>query len=258
MNGLALCAGIGGIELGLRRCVKEYATICYVERDAYAASVLVKNMQTQTLDEAPIWDDVATFDGNKWRGIVDCITAGFPCQPFSLAGKRQGLTDERWIWPDIARIIGEIEPPIVFLENVPGFVSMGLQSVLGDLASLGYDAKWCCITAESCGAPHERERFFLLANTTSDRREPWREGNREEREKWREFNRSSLHEPISHSDSKQMGWIAESWSKCDFWAVEPNVGRVANGIRYRVDRLRCLGNAVVPAQAELAWRILTS
>jgi len=160
----SLCSGVGGLDAGLRLALGDgVRTVCYVERDAYAAAVLVARMEDSSLDRAPVWDDLLTFDGSEWRGSVDLIVAGFPCQPWSVAGSRRGTDDARWIWPDIARIIGEVGPTYVFLENVPGLVSGGgLGEVLGSLASLGFDAVWESVRASDAGAPHRRERVFIL------------------------------------------------------------------------------------------------
>ena len=161
MNGMALCAGVGGLELGIKLAIPSYRTVCYVEREVYAARVLVARMEDKTLDAAPIWDDVSTFDGRPWRGVVDIISAGFPCQPWSDAGRRQGVQDERWIWDDIARIIGEVRPLLVFLENVPGLVRGGLGVVLGSLSVLGYNAQWGVFCAAAQGAP-QTDRSSML------------------------------------------------------------------------------------------------
>ena len=165
MHGLALCAGIGGLELGLSLAIGgQYRCVGYVERDAYAAAALVARMEDETLDSAPIWDDLETFDGRPWRGAVDIVSAGFPCQPWSVAGSQQGRDDARWIWPSIARIIRDVRPGVVFLENVPGLVSGGgLDPVLGDLAKIGFDAAWRTLRASDVGAPHRRGRVFILA-----------------------------------------------------------------------------------------------
>ena len=168
LNGMALCAGVGGLELGLRLALSEYRCVCYVEREAYAARVLVSRMEDQTLDQAPIWDDIETFDGKPWRGIVDVISAGFPCQPWSDAGKRHGLEDDRWLWEDIARIISEVRPCHVFLENVPGLARGGLSAVLGSLSVLGFDAEWGIFSAAASGAPHVRKRLFILAHANGN------------------------------------------------------------------------------------------
>ena len=166
MNGLAICAGIGGLELGIGIAVGEsYRCVGYLERDSYAAAVLVARMEDASLDQAPIWDDLTTFDGQRWRGVVDLISAGFPCQPWSVAGKQRGIEDARWIWPEIVRIVRDVEPGFVFLENVPGLIRHGLPRVLGDPAELGFDAEWMCLAASDMGAPHVRERLFILAHS---------------------------------------------------------------------------------------------
>ena len=164
VNGLALCAGIGGLELGLKLALGDtYRCVCYVEREAFSASVLVARMEDATLDRAPIWDDLSTFDGRPWRGVVDLVSAGYPCQPFSVAGNRAGEADPRHLWPHVRRIIDEVKPSLVFLENVPGHLSLGFDSVLSDLADLGLNAEWCVLGADDVGAPHRRKRLWCLA-----------------------------------------------------------------------------------------------
>jgi len=164
VNVLSLCSGVGGLELGLRLAEPSARTVCYVEREAFAAAILAARMDEGSLEPCPIWASLNSFDGPAWRGVVDCVTAGFPCQPWSQAGKRLGTEDERWIWPDIVRIIRDIGPEYVFLENVPGLVSGGgLGLVLADLALLGFDAEWMPLSAREVGAPHRRQRIFILA-----------------------------------------------------------------------------------------------
>ena len=161
---MALCAGVGGLDLAVGLLVADYRTICYVEREAYAASTLVARMADGALDPAPVWDDVWTFRGGRWRGQVDLVTAGFPCTPWSAAGAGRGVEDERWIWPALLERIREIRPTFVFLENVPPLVSRGgLALVLGDLAECGFDAEWDLFAAADVGASHQRERLFVLA-----------------------------------------------------------------------------------------------
>ena len=160
---LSLCAGIGGLDLGLRLACGA-RTVGYVERDAFAAAVLVARMAEAALDPAPVWDDLSTFDGRAWRGRVDLVAAGIPCQPFSVAGKRRGLADERWLWSDVLRILDETAARALFLENVGGFTRHGLGRVLADLAARGFAAEWDHFRASDVGAPHRRERFFLLAH----------------------------------------------------------------------------------------------
>ena len=165
LHALHLCSGYGGFELALGDAAR---TVAHVERDAYAAAVLVARMGEARLDQAPVWSDLCTFDTGPWVGRVDIITAGFPCQPFSAAGKRAGTDDDRWLWPDICRIIGEVRPRCVFLENVPGVVRHGLPHVLADLAGLGFDAEWGLCGASDVGAPHRRQRFWLVADSDRD------------------------------------------------------------------------------------------
>src|SRR3990167_5590742 len=187
IHGLALCAGVGGLELGVRLALgRRHRVVGYVERDAYAASLLATRMADGALDPAPIWDDLVTFDGRRWRGAVDLISAGFPCPSVSVAGLRRGADDERWLWDDVARIIGEVEPAWVYLENVSGILSADgrvrdpvgvalddaadgpvrdrtVADVLRGLAELGYDAEWTVLSAAEVGAPHLRQRWFCLA-----------------------------------------------------------------------------------------------
>lgn len=169
MNGLALCAGAGGLELGLRLALGDtYRTVGYVEREAFAAACLVARMEDQTLDPAPVWDDLTTFDGRPWRGRVGLVSAGFPCQPASHAGQRLGTGDERWLWPHVARVVREVGPRLVFIENVPGLLSVNggraMREVLGDLAALGFDVEWTRLSAAGVGATQLRERLWLLAH----------------------------------------------------------------------------------------------
>lgn len=170
LRALHLCSGYGGFELGLRLAGVDAVTVCHVERDAYAAATLVARMAETHLDSAPIWDDLTTFDGEPWRGRVDIITAGFPCQPFSNAGAKKGIDDDRWLWPAIAGIVRSVGPRYVFLENVAGLIRAGLPFVLGDLADLGYHAAWGLFSAAEVGAPHKRERFWLLADADGEER----------------------------------------------------------------------------------------
>ena len=161
--GLSLCAGAGGLDLGLHLAVTGYRTVGYVEREACAAATLVARMEDAALDCAPVWDNVADFDGRPWRGVVDIIHGGYPCQPFSVAGRKLGDKDPRHLWPHIARIVREVEPPVCFFENVGGHLRLGFEQVHDDLRSMGYRVKAGLFTAEEVGAPHKRERLFILA-----------------------------------------------------------------------------------------------
>lgn len=162
---LSLFAGVAGLDLGLKIAMPGSRVVCYVEREAYAAATLVARMEDSALDQAPVWDDVGTFDGKPWRGAVDLICGGFPCQDISCAGKGEGLEGKRsGLWYEYARIIDEVRPRYVFVENVSALLVRGIDVVLGSLAELGFDAEWGSARASDVGAPHRRERIFILAH----------------------------------------------------------------------------------------------
>ena len=164
MNELALFAGAGGGILGGK--LLGWRTVCAVEWDAYAASVLVARQNDKTLDPFPIWDDVQTFDGRPWKGRVDVVSGGFPCQDISCAGKGAGIEGERsGMWGEMARIVGEVQPRFVFVENSPMLVGRGLTRVISDLAQMGYDARWGIVGAHHVSAPHKRDRIWIVAYT---------------------------------------------------------------------------------------------
>uniref|UniRef100_UPI0009D67EE9 DNA cytosine methyltransferase n=1 Tax=Acinetobacter larvae TaxID=1789224 RepID=UPI0009D67EE9 len=164
MNELALFAGAGGGILGSH--LMGWNTVCAVERDAYAAQVLAQRQNDGILKPFPIWSDVTTFDGKPWRGIIDVISGGFPCQDISSAGKGAGIDGERsGLWLEMARIISEVRPAFVFVENSPMLVGRGLTRVIGDLTQMGYDAKWARLSASNFGAPHQRDRLWIVAHT---------------------------------------------------------------------------------------------
>jgi len=168
--GLSLCSGAGGLDLGLHLALPGYRTVGYVERETFAAATLVARMEDASLDQAVVWDDVATFDGCPWRGVVDCLSAGYPCQPFSIAGRCRGTDDPRHLWPHIARIIGECEPEWCFFENVANHLNIGYREVRGELEGLGYRVTEGLFTATEVGAPHRRQRLFILAHAKRGRR----------------------------------------------------------------------------------------
>jgi DNA (cytosine-5)-methyltransferase 1 len=172
MNELALFAGAGGGILGGK--LLGWKTVCAVEINDYARRVLLSRQDDGCLDPFPIWDDVTTFDGRLWRGLVDVVSGGFPCQDISAAGKGAGLDGARsGLWSEFARIIREVEPRFVLVENSPMLTSRGLGRVLGDLAAMGYDASWGVLGAVDAGAPHKRERIWIVAD--SARVQPGRE-----------------------------------------------------------------------------------
>ena len=162
MNELHLFAGAGGGILGSE--LLGFRTVCAVELEPWSASVLLARQNDGLLPTFPVWDDVRTFDGRPWRGLVDVVSGGFPCQDISAAGKGAGIDGARsGLWREMHRIVGEVRPQYVFVENSPMLTSRGLGCVLGDLAAIGYDAEWMVLGADDVGAPHERKRMWILA-----------------------------------------------------------------------------------------------
>ncbi|WP_115419648.1 DNA cytosine methyltransferase [Ensifer sp. M14] len=238
MNELALFAGAGGGILGGH--LLGWRTVCAVEREPYAAAVLAARQNDGLLPPFPIWDDVCTFDGTPWRGRVDVVSGGFPCQDISAAGKGAGIDGARsGLWKQMARIVDEVRPQFVFVENSAMLTSRGLGRVLGDLAEMGYDAQWGVLAAGHVGAPHLRERIWILANTNCG-------------------------DSLGWSRALQMGRV---WSTREVkedgvlkgaeWPSEPGVGILADGVAARVEQLTALGNGQVPSVAAAAFRILS-
>jgi len=168
MNELALFAGAGGGILGGH--LLGWRTVCAVEWEPYAASVLVARQNEGVLPPFPIWDDIRTFDGKPWRGIVDVVSGGFPCQDISAAGRGAGIEGARsGMWREMARVVSEVRPRFVFVENSPMLTRRGLGKVLGDLASMGFDARWGVLGAADVGAPHKRDRIWIVAHSNGMR-----------------------------------------------------------------------------------------
>jgi DNA (cytosine-5)-methyltransferase 1 len=361
LNELALFAGAGGGILGGK--LLGWRTVCAVEWEPYPASVLVARQNDGLLPPFPIWDDVQTFDGKPWRGIVDVVSGGFPCQDISAAGKGAGIDGERsGMWGHMARIIGEVRPRYVFVENSPMLVTRGLERVLGDLTVLGYDTKWTVMGAADVGANHKRDRIWIKAHlpnsnsishamrgnsqdyaervargyeprgSISDSRSGCQDGARKSSqlahssqagEQWKcsiqtdgcsggifgQDNAENAKESTNVGDVQELaqsqrkglegqwsqprqqevaqpgdsGTLAHTQNSRDvwrqwqlgfaeqkhhsgggstngsreWWEAEPNVGRVANGVAARVDRLKAIGNGQVPLCAATAWRTLS-
>ena len=264
----SLFSGIGGLDLGLERAGMQTRWMC--EIDPFCRNVLRHHWP-----DVPVYEDVRDVDASAEH--VDLICGGFPCQPVSLAGKRLAQADPRWLWPEFSRIVGELRPRYVLVENVPGLASKGLRDVLADLAAFGYDAEWEVVSAASVGAPHIRERLFVVAYPGSERRQQVAGGPcpHEAADGWRP---QEDHELAGHGEGHRPGQVprdvadpndlGRDWRPRVFWtsrgtepayrgptawqawATEPDVGRVAHGIPRRVDQLRAYGNAVVPQVAE--------
>jgi DNA (cytosine-5)-methyltransferase 1 len=331
---LALFAGAGGGILGGK--LLGWRTVCAVKWESYPASVLCARQNDGLLPPFPIWDDVQTFDGKPWRGIVDVVSGGFPCQDISAAGKGAGIDGERsGMWSHMARVVSEVRPRYVFVENSPMLVTRGLERVLGDLTSLGYDTKWTVMGAADVGANHQRDRIWIVAkwreqlpHAQHDRIRRW-EQQQESIEKearnvaytsskrwetnqhignidgWsvcgsaceqgKDGGKQSLDNTnftgLERCDHKQesptriqqkfsqrcfenagemayapgvyaQGQHSRSWEvqfgRKSWWEAEPNVGRVADGVAARVDRLKAIGNGQVPLCAATAWKVLTA
>lgn len=312
VNELALFAGAGGGILGGK--ILGWRTVCAVERDAYAVQVLAQRQNDGILEPFPIWSDVCSFDGNTWRGIVDVVSGGFPCQDISAAGKGAGIEGERsGMWKEMARIIGEVRPTYAFVENSPMLTTRGLGVVLADLASMGFDAEWGVLSAADVGAPHFRERIWILAKQrdfishTEHHRDGW---GKQLTQSLKEEIAGMAHTRCKHggkSNATRMDTNAQEWPPCTVqhqssgegfnevsntssigqsrqrqpiqpicaktegnwqaniiksigertqWAVEPNVDRVANGVAFRMDRLKAIGNGQVPLCAATAFELL--
>lgn len=284
VNELALFAGAGGGILAGQQL--GWRTVCAVEIEPYAAGVLLARQNDGILPPFPIWDDVRTFDGRPWRGVVDVVSGGFPCQDISVAGSGAGIDGARsGLWAEFSRIICEVRPRVVFVENSPALTSRGLGRVLGDLAAMGFDAEWGVLgaddTAFSAGTPavyHGRRRIWIVAAR------PDADGLRELQPPGgvEEFGRRPGHvcetpsgtnadpnlqrrkkkhaaaEPGQPRQPRQHSRrVAQIWDDA-WWAAEPDVGRVADGVAARVDRIKALGNGQVPQCAAAAFRLLSA
>jgi len=275
MNELALFAGAGGGILGGK--ILGWRTVCAVEIDRHCRDVLVARQNDGCLEPFPIWDDVRTFDGRSWRGRVDVVSGGFPCTDISCAGKGAGLDGKQsGLWSEMRRIIGEVLPRYVFIENSPMLTVRGGTRVIADLAELGFDARWGIVGAHHTGAPHKRDRMWIVAYAKSHRRGQGDENTERLPKGVGEGEKQGLsygRKDVAYSNRKRgrsrnagRKDAADAWKPCrhtgnnsegmGWWDIEPDVGRVAHGVAHRVDRLRAIGNGQVPACAALAWKIL--
>jgi DNA (cytosine-5)-methyltransferase 1 len=311
----SLFSGIGGLDLGLERAGMQ--VIWQSEIDPYACKVLKKHWP-----EVPNHGDIKQID---WRAVepVDVICGGYPCQPFSQAGKRKGTDDPRHLWPWVREAISELRPRYAILENVRGHLSLGGLQVIGELAEIGYDAEWRVVSAAGLGAPHRRDRIIIVAypnNSRGGTSECGIDIDRSEKIKKRQdiaqFGIGRRRADLANANSERLerscrfqgseekfggsnvlgsseGWSSvvgvsndvsqrygqyrqstdiatqsrlwrddrrreETYDGWQWWESEPDVGRVAHGIPNRVDRLKGLGNAVVPQVAEYIGRLITT
>jgi len=327
---LSFCAGYGGIEKGLARIFGDITTLAYVEIEAYAIANLISKMETGQMVPAPIWTDVKTFPVAPFRGKIDILTGGYPCQPFSFAGKRQGSEDPRHLWPFFRSAIDAIRPGLCFLENVEGHITEGLYDVLQDLGNMGYQSTWGIFSAQEVGAPHQRRRVFILAHSPgfrdfrklsdndkkNEKKPESKEQHTSQSDEFINANKNELADSVCKQNNGIGGAHQPRWdtlgrnpktsqskdrppcsdgsygcnqnladSACNrleaqrdgtvstdkkfpmppsqdqyHWekprAIKPGMGGTTYGPSCRVDRLRLLGNGVVPQTAELAFRTL--
>ena len=270
----------------------------YVEQNEYCQKIIRQRIEDGIFHDAPIFGDIREFDASPFRGSVDLVSGGFPCQPFSIAGRKKGKDDTRNMWPETIRVIKQVQPKEAFLENVSGLLHSGyFGQILNDLSEAGYDAKWITMSAGECGAPHKRERLWILANSRCERRDERTDKIlRPESKESRLSHPSNLCEASSISNTngirelQQIRLEQEEWKwssnsceaipnsngalleRCEravgvkqehpysrdsrWWSIEPDVGRVANGVADRKHRLTALGNGQVSVVARNAYLIL--
>jgi DNA (cytosine-5)-methyltransferase 1 len=231
LNELHLFAGAGGGILGGILC--GHTCVCAVEIEPYPRKVLLQRQRDEILPRFPIWDDVRTFDGKPWRGKVDIVCGGFPCQDISAAGSGEGINGERsGLWSEMRRIIGEVRPRYAFVENSPMLTLRGIGTVLGDLAEMGYDARWGVLGSDIVGADHHRARIWMVADS-----------NMRGLEKCR-----GEAKPIRPQQTREGNYRQAS--------ERPLLG-MDDGLASWVDRHHAIGNGQVPSVARLAWETLT-
>lgn len=245
MNELALFAGAGGGILG--GLLLGWRTVCAVERNAYAAQVLAQRQNDGILQPFPIWSDVCSFDGKPWKGVVDVVSGGFPCQDISTAGNGAGIDGERsGLWREMARIVGEVRPRYVFVENSPLLVGRGLAVVLSDLAKMGFDAEWFCLSASDLGAAHQRDRIWISAYPKGEHGNTWNSVGEGQ-------NRRTPVKPggLVSSSAYFEGWRGDTWPES-----EPKLCRMVDEMANGMDRIEALGNGQVPGVAATAFSML--
>ena len=272
-NIISFCTGYGGLELGIKRAGVDVRTVVNVEIEAFCCANLAAKIEEGLMDDAPIYTDLKTFPAEIFRGKVHGIIGGYPCQPFSSAGKRKGEKDPRHLWPYIRRHIRAIGPSWVLAENVRGHTTMGLWRVLSDLEEDGYRTEFGLYSAEETGAPHQRIRCFILAYRECEGSQGWIYGGQnKEREGVDGYSRCGGTGAHGRRDSEQLGatrWPARpgeeqyEWEEPRVTEAQSELGGAVDGLTHRVDpianrvdRLRLLGNGVVSQTAEIAWKSL--
>ena len=243
---LHLFAGAGGGILG--GMLLGHTTVCAVEIEPYCRKVLLQRQRDGILPRFPIWDDVRTFDGKPWRGKVDVVCGGFPCQDISVCGKGNGITGKQSsLWNDMWRIICEIRPKFAFIENSAALTIRGGATVISDLAQVGYNVKWGVFSGYQVGGPIQRERMFMLCKDARANK------------KFRVNTKSNL---LDKNAEKKQLWGSETFATLldNAKSQVPIVTgdeRVVDGVANRVERFSAIGNGQIPAVAVLAWETLT-
>lgn len=263
MKYLSLFSGVGGGDLACQHLLG-WRCMGYVEFNDYCQRVIAARIRDRMLDSAPIYGDVRTFisDGyaESYKGMVDVIAGGFPCQPFSNAGKRRGADDPRNMWPATIECIRTIRPQFAFLENVAALLSSGyFGTILGDLAESGYDARWRILSAAELGAPHQRDRIWIVCNASSQGNN--RNNTSKSKRVRLDMEQDSLHQArghqIKHNAHIPNPLLRENRG-VEVWNSEPAIQRMVDGMAYGLDRTHAIGNGQVSAVAAKAWDLLTS
>ncbi len=261
---LSLCSGGAGLDLGLELALGDVQPVAYVEREASAVSYLAQAIEKGCLPAAPIWTDLRTFNPKPFAGLVDCVVGSPPCQSFSITGKRKGKDDPRHLWPHFNRIISKVKPAFVFLENVPGYLA-AFDEVAPDLERVGFKIAAGLFGAEEAGSPHGRERLFALAVADAQRVEALLQRGGPKRFS-KQIGRASSTGRKGARPAKEQA-DSNGLDRCDpdlaafppgpgeSWrqvapGFEPGIHGMADGV---ADRLRLLGNGVVPLQAAYAF-----
>lgn len=246
----SLFAGIGGMDLGLERAGWECKW--QVENDEWCQRVLAKHWPDVTR-----FGDIRNLTERHALNPVDLICGGFPCQPVSHAGKGRAQADSRWLWPEFERIVGMVRPRYVLVENVVGLLRRGMGDVLGGLAALGYDAEWDCIPAAAFGAPHQRYRVWIVAHRQDHPQRSYSNGLGSHRTEVNEHGGPKQgRAELRDEQERFFRPLGPHESKGQHWLAEPSVGRMAPRVPNRVDRIRGIGNSVVPQVAEWIGRRL--
>ena len=220
MNELSLFTGAGGGILA--SSLLGHNIVCAVERDEYCIEILIQRQNDRALQPFPIWDDICSFDGRPWRGTVDLVSGGFPCQAFSSAARGRNIA-EKDLWGEMCRVIREVQPRVVFAENVSERAILQAQD---DLLELGYNSKYLKLSAKDVGADHERDRYWLLAYT-------------------------DYYSQLCRTFNAEASVVQEL--RNSVWETYPGELRVSDGVAFRMDRLKALGNGQVPLVAASAW-----